>query len=268
MTIVAAEMRHADLSLPGTFTDVSYQLPEDLTFAEWEQIGEVLRYLGKSVMWWIGDWVRYGERKYGEMYAQAIEVTGYDYQTLADAVYVAKHVDFSRRHENLSWSHHKEIASRDPSEQAALLDRVEQEGWTREQLRRELRQRRLGAPSPTNEDPLDHPDDLAGLDEYGTPLVWNDNQTAEHLNPVRVLVRFDFNVPNPQTRTRGDKRDEPREAVESEAKRKPISLTFPVSVREAGWQGLSEVADALRKAVLTDPVIRQDWQRIPSTGHE
>ena len=31
---------------------------------------------------WIGDWLNYGERKWGEKYKEALEKTGYDYQTL------------------------------------------------------------------------------------------------------------------------------------------------------------------------------------------
>lgn len=45
------------------------------------------------------------------MYAQAVEVTGWDYQRLADTKYVALHVEFSFRNENLSWTHHRHVAS-------------------------------------------------------------------------------------------------------------------------------------------------------------
>jgi len=51
-------------------------------------------------MWWVGDWLNYGEARYGEMYSQAIEITGYASQTLADAKWVASRIEPSRRHEN------------------------------------------------------------------------------------------------------------------------------------------------------------------------
>ena len=71
----------------------------------------------KHRMWWWGDWLRFGERKYGEMYSQAIDHSKLDYQTLANSTYVSGAVEFSRRRENLSWSHHKEIASLEPEDQ-------------------------------------------------------------------------------------------------------------------------------------------------------
>jgi hypothetical protein len=47
----------------------------------------------------------------GEKYAQAVEVTGKSYQSIADAKWVADRVELSRRRENLSWSHHVEVAA-------------------------------------------------------------------------------------------------------------------------------------------------------------
>jgi hypothetical protein len=32
-----------------------------------------------SVMWWLGNCLRYGERAYGEKYAQAFDATDYAY---------------------------------------------------------------------------------------------------------------------------------------------------------------------------------------------
>jgi hypothetical protein len=39
----------------------------------------------KGVKWWLGDWLNFGERKYGETYSQAIDTTGHSYQALANA---------------------------------------------------------------------------------------------------------------------------------------------------------------------------------------
>ena len=49
----------------------------------------------------------YGEHEYGDMYTQALDETGYAYQTLADAKYVSKNYTVSDRSENLPWSFHK-----------------------------------------------------------------------------------------------------------------------------------------------------------------
>ena len=80
---------------------VGLELNEGLTFEEGQHIGVQLQLMHGSVGFWIGDWLNYGERKWGEKYAQAIEETGLDYGTLANYVYVAKALPFSLRSENL-----------------------------------------------------------------------------------------------------------------------------------------------------------------------
>ena len=42
-------------------------LPESLTYDDWRRIGDDLRGIESGVLWWIGDWLRYGERVHGEM---------------------------------------------------------------------------------------------------------------------------------------------------------------------------------------------------------
>jgi len=89
-----------------------------------------------------GDWLTFGERKYGEMYAQALDETDYEYKTLRDAKYVAGKVGLSGRHDNLSFSHHKAVASLAPQEQKQWLDRAEDEGLTRDELRQGIKKSR------------------------------------------------------------------------------------------------------------------------------
>ena len=75
-------------------------LPDDFTYDEWAVLGGSLQTVAKAWQWWIGDWLQYGEQKYGEKYAAAIEVTGHEYQALANAAWVAGQVQFSSREEN------------------------------------------------------------------------------------------------------------------------------------------------------------------------
>src|SRR5215471_4465886 len=85
-----------------------------------------------SVMWWLGDCLRYGERAYGEKYAQALDATDYAYQTIAAAKWVAGRFEISRRRENLTWSHHREVAIEDDAEQDAVLDAAATGGMVKE----------------------------------------------------------------------------------------------------------------------------------------
>jgi hypothetical protein len=66
--------------------------------------------------------VRYGAGRYGHKYAAATRVTGYDRQTLMNMVYVATSFQISRRRENLSWSHHAELAALEIEEQERWLN--------------------------------------------------------------------------------------------------------------------------------------------------
>jgi N6-adenosine-specific RNA methylase IME4 len=105
-------------------------LSEDMPFDAWQGIGEWLQSVERSVMWWIGDWVRFGERKWGEKYAQAIEATGQCYQSIADAKWVSERFEFSERSENLAWSHYRQAASLPVDERREVLAAAEREGWS------------------------------------------------------------------------------------------------------------------------------------------
>jgi hypothetical protein len=136
-------------SIPGQLTTVSYHPPADLKFDEWQAIGHTLFSIERAVQFWIGDWIRFGEKSYGEKYSQAIEETGLDYQTLANYAYVASKVEPSRRRENVSFSHHAEVAALAPEKQEAWLETAEAQNWTRSDLRKSLRETKE-LPPPTH----------------------------------------------------------------------------------------------------------------------
>lgn len=119
------------------------------TFTEWEYCGNFLKQTDKAVQFWIGDWLNYGESKYGETYTQALEATDYENKTLRNGKWVASRVELSRRRDNLSFSHHEEVASLEPSEQDYWLDRAESESWTRNDLRHNLKLARFQKEIPT-----------------------------------------------------------------------------------------------------------------------
>lgn len=122
-------------------------IKRQLSFEEWERLGKVLDSYQKSIMWWIGDWLQYGEKTYGETYAQAIDATGYDYQTTADAKWVAGKIELSRRRESLGWAYHREVAALEPEEQTRWLDEAESHEWTRNELRQSIKLSRLVRPA-------------------------------------------------------------------------------------------------------------------------
>jgi len=89
--------------------------------------------------WWLGDWVRYGTRRWGEKYKEAARITGYDVHSLRNIAYVARQVESSRRRDDLTWSHHAEVSSLEPIEQDRWLDLASAEKMSVLDLRVELR---------------------------------------------------------------------------------------------------------------------------------
>lgn len=101
---------------------VGLTITGDLSFEEWMDIGHTLAGLEVSLRWAIGDWLNWGNFKYGESYTQASDVTGFDYSYLYNLKYIAGKVDISRRREELHLSHHQVVAPLSPDEQDRWLD--------------------------------------------------------------------------------------------------------------------------------------------------
>jgi hypothetical protein len=116
----------------------------ELSYDEWEQIGDHLLSVANSSAWWAGDWLVFGQRMYADRYERAITRTGFDYQTLRNYVWVASSIEPPRRQDALSFSHHAEVAALEPDDQDAWLRRALVNGWSRNRLRAELRRERTG----------------------------------------------------------------------------------------------------------------------------
>lgn len=104
------------------------------TFEQWEEVGKFIKKSGQSVQFWLGDWLNYGESEWGEKYSQALEETDYALGTLQNSAWVAGRV--SRRHENLSFGHHQNVAHLEPVEQEKWLKKAEDEGLTVHEMRK------------------------------------------------------------------------------------------------------------------------------------
>lgn len=98
-------------------------------------------YVGQASQWWLGDLLIHAQKHYDDgVYEQVEAATGYDYFTLAEFKSLSCAFGFSRRRENLSWSHHREVQGETPESQETLLDWCEETDLPRS--RRELRERR------------------------------------------------------------------------------------------------------------------------------
>lgn len=106
---------------PKRMTTIGWRLDKRTSFDSWSELGQMLQTLNVSLPWWIGDWCEFGNGKYGEKYAQAIKDTGYAQQTLANYAFVCRAIPIERRREELSFTHHQEVASLQSSEQDQML---------------------------------------------------------------------------------------------------------------------------------------------------
>jgi hypothetical protein len=88
-------------------------------------------------MWWLGDWIRFADQKWGEKYDQAISL-GFAYQTALNAVSVAKKFQFSRRREDLSWGHHEAVACLEEPFADGFLDDAITHKWSQKELRKQV----------------------------------------------------------------------------------------------------------------------------------
>lgn len=151
MTLVA-ERAHELASDIGEVSAVGWHGPAGMEFDEWVRIGNTLQQVGNSINWWVGDWLNYGEAKWGEMYAQAIEITGWEYQRLANAKLISAQIQFSLRQEKLSYSHHVEVAKLPHEKQHYWLQRAYTENMRVRELRDAIRQSQLPPPAPVDDD--------------------------------------------------------------------------------------------------------------------
>jgi hypothetical protein len=144
ISLPARKSAESHIASRPAITATAWGPHDGMSFEEWVAHGRRLGVMGRGVGWWIGDWLRFGNAAYGERYAAASRMTGYDRQSLMNMVYVASRVEPSRRREKLSFSHHAEIAVFDPAEQDEWLERAERDQLSVRDLREAIKTQRRG----------------------------------------------------------------------------------------------------------------------------
>jgi hypothetical protein len=105
----------------------------------WKAVGARLAAYSDAASWWLGDWMAFGQAKYGRRYKEGIALTGLEYQTLRNYATIARRFDVSRRRDNLSFQHHAEVCSLSDDDQERWLDVADRHGWSKTELRRRVR---------------------------------------------------------------------------------------------------------------------------------
>lgn len=128
-----------DLPTGAKITRTSLQLPPALVYETWLEIGATLKLMEGSVLWWVGDWLAFGEKKYGETYAEGARVTGYAEETVRVAKWVSERIKTVTRVTVLSWAHHREVGALLPERQTYWLKVALEQRLTHKQLRAHIR---------------------------------------------------------------------------------------------------------------------------------
>lgn len=120
-------------------TDVGLQFNHDIEYDQWLRLMATLQQLTTAFQFAIGDALNYGQKRYGEKYAQAMDATGCAYQSLANWSWVASHVPINNRVAGLSWTHHRLIAHIGTEQQKQLLESAKARNVSVTEFERELK---------------------------------------------------------------------------------------------------------------------------------
>lgn len=110
----------------------------ELSCEDWLKAAEFYQFLRSRTQWIIGDILRYGESRYGEKYAQAVDDHGKSSSRLSTYVYVCNRFEIERRRPELSFDHHAEAAGLDPREADRVLLEAIKMRWTKQDVREEV----------------------------------------------------------------------------------------------------------------------------------
>jgi hypothetical protein len=117
----------------------------------WKAVGTRIAAYSDAASWWLGDWLAFGQAKYGRRYKEGVALTGLEYQTLRNYTAVARRFDVSRRRDDLSFQHHAELCALTDDAQDVWLDLAASNRWSKAELRRRVRATAAGPPTAGGE---------------------------------------------------------------------------------------------------------------------
>jgi HTH domain found in ParB protein len=144
--------------LAGEVSPTNYELPENLTYDEWAQIGQTFQRILNAAMWWLGSWWLHGEHHYGERAAQAAPL-GYKADTLTRAARVCERIPPEERDERLSFGHYVALARLETRPRGRIRDQAIAENWTVRDTERAVKRARddgdvVEVPNPVIHEPV------------------------------------------------------------------------------------------------------------------
>jgi hypothetical protein len=133
-------------------TDIVFR--EDTPYDVWEAVGEKLNTLVDSGRWGIGGWAEFGERRFGEEYANAVAPNRS--KRIDQCRWVWNCVPREIRRETLTFSHHRAIAGiKEIDIQRKLLEMADANGWDVSTLMAAVKQAKKTAGADVQPPPFD-----------------------------------------------------------------------------------------------------------------
>jgi hypothetical protein len=149
VTAIQAREDYQQLAFPGTVSRTGMELEPGLSKQEWMDTGRRLALLERANRWWIGDYLKYGEREYGETYTEALELFELPYDTLVHYKMVASAFELWTRIHNLEWSHHRVLVPLDLDARQHWLRLAEENRWSVRELKARIKGEKA-KPLPTH----------------------------------------------------------------------------------------------------------------------
>lgn len=100
-------------------------IDEKMPMEAWTSAVEAIGAVAADSLWALGDLFTFGERVYGEEYAQVFDEMKYSEKTVKDSTWVCGVFPASRRHKALTFNHHKIVAGLEPKDREILLAQAE-----------------------------------------------------------------------------------------------------------------------------------------------
>ncbi len=145
----------------------------ELTAKEFNTLFRTVLSLHKSSCWLLGDILLLGDRQWGNRYTdskyeEAMQATGLSRSSIRDIVRTCKLFPVDKRHPELSFTHHREIASTDanPIQRDEVLRQAAKDKLSCTALRKQLKQTRFiedGEPEDNSRPPQGEEPDRLGL---------------------------------------------------------------------------------------------------------
>jgi len=133
---MATEIQATDLV---KYDGLALKCQRKLNIEEFQYVLDLLYDTWERSQFYLGDLLNYAENMLGEVYAQLLDSTKYKLKTLQNMKYVANNILPASRWEELSFSHHAEVAKLEPGLQFSWLQQAHEQQMSVSELRKAIK---------------------------------------------------------------------------------------------------------------------------------